>query len=206
MNFKIDTNFLNAVASAEPTPGGGSAAAYTGALAAALVVMAARTTLDKKKYADVEAQMTQIIDEAEACRAKLQACVRLDAQAFDAVLDARRMRKNEAGQGVLEKAMLYAAEVPLTVAKTSLHVLELAVEVAATGNLNTLSDAASGAAFANSAIFAAGLNVTVNAKELDNRESASRFTTQLSGIQSRTAELMTQLEVVIQERGGIGQA
>jgi glutamate formiminotransferase/formiminotetrahydrofolate cyclodeaminase len=203
MDFKIDTDFLNAVASAEPTPGGGSAAAYVGALAAALVVMAARTTVGKKKYADVEARMTEIIAEAETCRAELQACVHLDAQSFDAVLDAQQMPKDGVEQVAVEKAILGATEVPLTVAKMSLQVLELAIEVTATGNLNTLSDAASGAAFANGAIFAAGLNVKVNAKGFDNLEAASRLETQILGIQTRAAELMTQLNTVIQERGGI---
>ncbi len=204
MDFKIDIDFLNAVSSREPTPGGGSAAAYVGALAAALVVMTARTTVGKKKYAHVKVRMTQIINEGEACRAKLEACVRLDAQAFDAVLDARRMPEDRVGQDAVEKAMLCAAEVPLNVAKTSLQVLELAIEVAATGNANAFSDAASGAAFANSAIFAAGLNVKMNAKSIHNREMVSSFIAQLTKIESRSFELMSKLNVIIRECGGIG--
>ncbi|MBU2611342.1 MAG: glutamate formimidoyltransferase, partial [Chloroflexi bacterium] len=68
-------NFLDDLAAATPAPGGGSAAAYAGALAAALVAMVARLTIGKKKYASVEAQMTEILNQAEKLRAELSVAV-----------------------------------------------------------------------------------------------------------------------------------
>jgi formiminotetrahydrofolate cyclodeaminase len=204
MNFTIGSGFLDAVASSEPTPGGGSAAAYSGALAAALVAMIARTTIGKKKYAPVEARMKQIVYDAEACRVELEVCVSRDAAAFDALLAAIRAPKEGQYSAAVEQAALQVTEVPLGTAKTALYVLELAIEVAANGNINALSDACSGASLANCAIFASGLNVKFNAKSLGNRDAASSFLTQLAAIEARTSELMAQLNNIIRERGGIG--
>src|SRR5690606_30526037 len=70
-----ENSFLDAVASAEPAPGGGSAAAHAGALAAGLVAMVARLTLGKKKYADVQDAMTALLSEAEALRKQFSLAV-----------------------------------------------------------------------------------------------------------------------------------
>src|SRR5215510_8529832 len=93
MDFTIDSDFLNALANPAPTPAGGSAAAYAGAMAAALVAMVAKTTLGKKKYADVQERMQQIIIEAETYRAELEACVSRDAAAFESLLATYRAAK-----------------------------------------------------------------------------------------------------------------
>ena len=63
--------FLDALAAATPTPGGGSAAAQAGAMGAALVAMVARLTIGRKKYAEVEAQMNEILNQAERLRREL---------------------------------------------------------------------------------------------------------------------------------------
>ena len=74
--------FLDALASAQPTPGGGSAAAQSGALAAALVAMVGRLTVGKKAYAEVEEQMQALVTRAEALRAEFSRAVAADAAAF----------------------------------------------------------------------------------------------------------------------------
>ncbi len=70
------STFLDALAAATPTPGGGSAAAQAGAMGAALVAMVARLTIGKKKYAEVEAQMNEILNQAERLRRELTEAVR----------------------------------------------------------------------------------------------------------------------------------
>ncbi len=109
-----DSTFLNALASADPTPGGGSAAAYAGAMAAALVAMVARVTVGKKKYAEVEARMLEIIPQAESLRAELDKGVQRDADAFAAVMAALKLPKESPERAAaLEQATLGAAQVPL---------------------------------------------------------------------------------------------
>lgn len=204
MAIPIDRTFLEALASANPTPGGGSAAAYAGALAAALVTMVAQTTIGKKKYAEVQARMQEIIGEAEACRVELEQSVNRDAAAFDALIAARRAARDTVSSTAMEPATVQVTEVPLVTAKTALRVLELALEVAANGNRNAFSDACAGASLANSTIFVSALNVKINAKSLDNRDAAGHFLAQVMEIEARAAALMEQLNRLIRECEGIG--
>jgi formiminotetrahydrofolate cyclodeaminase len=203
MNFTVDSAFLNALADPAPTPAGGSAAAYAGAMAATLVTMVAKTTLGKKKYADVQDLMRQIVAEAEACRAELEQCVSRDAEAFEGLLAAYRAARETPNPAVIEQATLLVTTVPLGTANTVLHVLELAVKVAATGNINAVSDACAAAALANSSIYASALNVKVNAKSLDHHRQESVLA-QIGSIEAQANERMTQLQPIIQERMGIG--
>jgi glutamate formiminotransferase/formiminotetrahydrofolate cyclodeaminase len=85
--------FLDGLASAAPTPGGGSAAAFTAAEAAALVAMVARLTVGKKKYTDVEAEMQRLVDEADELRRKLTDAIQEDSQAFEVVMQAYKLPK-----------------------------------------------------------------------------------------------------------------
>ena len=89
-------DFLDALASGDPTPGGGSAAAMAGAAGAALVAMVARVTIGKKRYAAVEETMQQALVRAEALRSRLQTLIEEDASAFDAVSAAYRLPKASA--------------------------------------------------------------------------------------------------------------
>ena len=201
----IDSTFLNALASADPTPGGGSAAAYAGAMAAALVAMVARVTVGKKKYITVEARMMEIILEAEKLRAELEAGVQRDSDAFDRVMDAMKLPKNSPERTeAVECATIQAAQVPLQAAETALSVLALAAEVAETGNVNAISDAGSAGSLANSAIYAAGLNVKINAKTLTDRAAANQLTEQLTKIEVLAKGHSERIHAALQERGGLG--
>ncbi len=93
------TNFLDDLAAATPTPGGGSAAAHAGAMGAALVAMVARLTIGKKKYAAVEAQMKEILNQAERLRCELTAAVDEDSAAFEGVMAAFKLPKDTSRTG-----------------------------------------------------------------------------------------------------------
>jgi glutamate formiminotransferase/formiminotetrahydrofolate cyclodeaminase len=82
------SSFLDDLAAATPTPGGGSAAAQAGAMGAALVAMVARLTIGRKKYAGIEAQMNEILNQAERLRRELTEAVQDDCAALRAVLEA----------------------------------------------------------------------------------------------------------------------
>lgn len=202
MKFTIDLNFLDAIASSDPTPGGGSAAAYAGAMAAALLIMVAQTTVGKKKYADVQTRMQQIVAEARVYRAELEACVSRDAAAFESLLAANRASKETSNPTQVERAKLHVTEVPLGTAHTALAVMELAVELAAIGNINAMSDACAAASLANSTVFASALNVKMNAKSLEH-EKASEYLKEIDKVEAQAQVAMTRLKHSIQERGGI---
>ncbi|HEY9075330.1 MAG TPA: glutamate formimidoyltransferase [Anaerolineaceae bacterium] len=167
----LKEDFLDRLASGTPTPGGGSAAAHTGAAAAALVAMVSRLTLGKKKYAAVESRMLEILAQAEMLRQELSAAVEIDAQAFDALMAAYRLPKGTPEEQVLqdsalESATLHAAEVPLGVAQRCLQVMRLGLETAQTGNQNAASDSSSAVILAQAALTCAGFNVRTNLKGL----------------------------------------
>jgi glutamate formiminotransferase / formiminotetrahydrofolate cyclodeaminase len=154
-------SFLEQLAAGTAAPGGGSAAAYSGAAAAALVAMVARLTIGKKKYVGVEQQMWQILEKAEQLRKELTQAIDLDSAAFETVMAALHLPKdtpeNQAlRETTIEQATLKAAEIPLAVAKQSVEVMQLAVQVAEIGNVNAISDAATSAALALACLTGAG--------------------------------------------------
>jgi glutamate formiminotransferase / formiminotetrahydrofolate cyclodeaminase len=200
----VDEQFLDALADGTPTPGGGSAAAYAAAMAAGLVAMVARLTVGKKKYANVKSQMQAILEESETLREELGIAVERDAQAFEAIMDAYRLSKEHLQrQAMIQEATLHAAEIPLEVASQAFRVMELAVELASLGNLNAITDAASGAAMAQAAISSAGYNVRINVLSLDDQSAAETLLDMLSSIEQGTAQLQAQIKRQLVERGGL---
>jgi glutamate formiminotransferase / formiminotetrahydrofolate cyclodeaminase len=200
--------FLDELAAGTAAPGGGSAAAYAGAAGAALVAMVCRLTVGKKKYAAVEPRMWAILDQAEALRGQLTRAIAEDAAAYQEVMDAMGLPKETDAQqqargAAVQQATLHAAEVPLRVSEKAAQVLALAVEVAETGNVNAISDAASGASLAQAAITSAGLNVRINAADLQDRSTTERLLTALSNVESRTDELQAALRRSLADRGGL---
>ena len=130
--------FRAAIASSNPAPGGGSAAAHAGSIAAALVQMVAGLTIGKKKYADVEEHFKDIALKAASLGQRLAELVDLDAQSYDAVSMAYKLPKATPEQETLRKAAITAAligasEVPLETARACATVAELAENRGAQG-------------------------------------------------------------------------
>lgn len=199
-------NFLDSLAAATPAPGGGSAAAYAGALAAALVAMVARLTIGKKKYVSVEAQMIEILNQAEKLRAELTAAVVEDSAAFEGVMTAFKLSTETAGQESLrnqaiEEATKTAAQIPIKVAQKAVTVMALAERATALGNLNAITDAASAAALARAALSAAGYNVRINVASLNDRVAGDSFLNQLHTHEERAARLEKAIQKTLNERG-----
>ncbi|MBI1798673.1 MAG: glutamate formimidoyltransferase [Candidatus Eisenbacteria bacterium] len=164
--------FFDSVAGATPTPGGGTVAAFTGALAAALATLVANLTLGKKKYAGSAAAMRDLKLRAEFARGRLLGLARRDSEAFEAVIRVRRMREGPAGENserarALAAAELAAANVPLETAEICLEVVELAGIAARFGNTNAVSDAGVAALLARAAGEGALLNVEINLKSIE---------------------------------------
>jgi len=202
------TGFLDALAADSPAPGGGSASAYSGAAAAALVAMVARLTIGRKKYAEVEKQMQQVLERAEALRAELTAAIQKDAAAFEAVMAAYRMPKGTPEEAAvrgeaIESAMKEAARVPLQVATQAVEVMGLSVLVVKAGNLNAISDGASAAAQARAALSGAGYNVRINAASLKDRDEVIRLLAALKDLEERAENYEEDVRATLSERGGL---
>lgn len=200
--------FLEALASSEPTPGGGSAAAYAGAMAAGLVAMVARVTIGKKKYSQVEKRMKEIALEADGLRRALAEGVERDARAFEAVMEAYRLPKETeeeqaARASAIEQAMAHAAQVPLEACRLAVQVLALARETGATGNANAVSDAGSAGAMARACLTAAAMNVRINTISLKARAQAEDWLAELKALETKAEEHERALMEAIKERGGI---
>jgi glutamate formiminotransferase/formiminotetrahydrofolate cyclodeaminase len=181
-------DFCERLASADPTPGGGTAAATAGALAAALVGMAARTTIGKKKFADRQVAMEAIRDEADGLRADLLAQAEADARAFDAVLAAYRLPKGTPEEEVrrgctIQDATRGAIAAPLTVCRLARRVLDLARRVAAEGNPNAASDAGVASLLAAGAARGALLNVRINLPQLTDATERDQFEAQAAALE-----------------------
>jgi formiminotetrahydrofolate cyclodeaminase len=175
-NNRIE-EFLDALASQAATPGGGGAAAIIGAMGAALVSMVCNLTIGKKKYADVEAEMKDVLVKAEALRQRLTGMIEDDAKAFDAVMGAYGMPKEteadkEARDRAIQAALKLATDVPLACARAAREVIDLAENASGKGNLNVISDAGVGVLAAYAALRSAALNVWTNARMIADRTFA----------------------------------
>ncbi len=159
--------WLDELAGGAPVPGGGSAAALAGALAAALVAMVARLTSGRKAYAGVQHRVAEILAEAEALRAQLRRLVDDDAAAYAKVSAAYRLPKDDPHRTRAgDEALVGAAQTPLAMARGAARLVGLAREIGTIGNRNAHSDASVAEALARAALAGAVENVRVNVQSL----------------------------------------
>jgi glutamate formiminotransferase/formiminotetrahydrofolate cyclodeaminase len=187
--------YLEALASSAPTPGGGTAAAVTGASGAALVVMAARLTKGKAGFGPVEPRMDEIMVTADQTRASFLDLAERDKLAFDSVMRAYALPK--AGEEermvrgtAVQAALVEASTVPLQTARLAVNLLDLALEVAETGNPNVLSDATAGGELLGAACRGALWNVEINARSIRDEATALSFRQESRRLASRAGELV----------------
>ena len=149
--------FLDQLAARTPTPGGGGAAAVTGAMAAGLVAMAARFSATRLPGAG------ELADQAEELRRRLAQLADLDARAYAAVLEALRLpREASEREAQRQEALLGAALVPLEIAGIGARVALMAARLAEAGNPNLRGDAMTGAVLAAASARSAACLVDIN--------------------------------------------
>ncbi len=159
--------YLDALASAAPTPGGGSAATVVAAAAAALVAMVARITSDNPKFASVTNEAVAVAREADGLRRRLLEARAEDERAYGAVVSALALPRTTAAEKArrgetVQAALAGAAAAPLHAAGLAVDVLRLAVRARAFENANLQSDVVCAAAFARASLEAGAANVRVN--------------------------------------------
>jgi formiminotetrahydrofolate cyclodeaminase len=170
-------NFIDALASQSATPGGGSAAAILGAMGAALVSMVCNLTIGKKKYADVEGEMKDVLRKAAAVRHRLTGMIQDDVKAFDLVMGAYGMPKETdtekaEREKAIQAALKQATEVPLACAHAAREVIDLAAIASEKGNVNVISDAGVAVLAGYAALRSAALNVFTNARMITDKTFA----------------------------------
>jgi formiminotetrahydrofolate cyclodeaminase len=170
--------------------------------------MVARLTVGRKKYAEVEAQMQAVLERAEALRQELAAAIDEDAAAFEAVMAAYKLPKGtpEADRQraeVIQASLLQASQVPLQVACKAVEVMGLAVQVVEGGNLNAISDGATGAALARAALAGAGYNVRINAAGLQDPAEVNRLLDELRSLDKEAAIYEDTIRQALVRRGGM---
>jgi methenyltetrahydrofolate cyclohydrolase len=177
--------FLARLGSADPTPGGGAAAAVVGALGAALVEMTANLTIGKPRLADVQDKAQRIQQRAAELRASLERLGAADSEAFDAVSAAYKLPRTDDAQKAqraeaIQAALHIAADVPLETARVSAEVVALAEEAAPVLNHAVISDVLVGALLAEAALKSAALNVEINLASMTDARSVERYSAELT--------------------------
>ncbi len=202
-NMDIE-KFLDELSSASPTPGGGAASALVGAIAASLSSMVANLTIGKKKYADVENEMKEIVKKATEIRNALISLMDEDVNAFNKIMDAYKLPKENDEQirirkEKIEEASKYACQVPLKTAKLSLDVMDLAIRVIEKGNKNAVSDGACSGYFAESAIKGALSNVMINLKNIEDNDFKKTMNDEMERIRKEAEEKLKIIEIKLKE-------
>lgn len=195
------TEFAEETASESPAPGGGSIAAYMGALGAALSTMVANLSAHKPGWDDRWKEFSDYAEKGHALMTRLLALVDEDTAAFNKIMAVFSMPKatpeeKAARAEALETATLYATEVPLRTMEASYDVFDYAEAMAREGNPASVSDAAVGALAARAAVVGALLNVRINAAGLKNRENAEKLLARADEIDKKSeARVATVLEI-----------
>lgn len=165
--------FIEALASGAPTPGGGGAAALTGTLAAALGSMVANLTTGKMKYAQYQEDIDRILEQLEETIWDIHGFIEKDADAFAPVAAAYKIPKEDPKRDeIMEKALLAAAVVPMELAGKVYDLIPVLEELEEKGSKLAVSDVAVAAVCCRAAIEGAVMNVYINTKALTNIEIA----------------------------------
>ncbi len=180
MTNKSCADFVKVLSTKEPVPGGGGAAALTGAIGVALGNMVGSLTVGKKKYADVEPEILDLKAKSDVLQEKLLAMVEKDAEVFEPLSKAYGLpteteeQKAEKAR-VMEIVLKDASDVPVQIMELVMEALDLVERFSQIGSRLAISDAGCAAACCRAALNAASLNVFINTKSMKNREYAEQL-------------------------------
>lgn len=179
--------FADETASESPAPGGGSIAAYMGALAAALGTMVANLSAHKPGWDDRWREFSDMADRGRAIQDRLMALVDEDTAAFNKFMEALGLPKGTEAEraaraAAIQEATLLAARVPLRTMRAAAETFPLLEAMAREGNPASASDAGVGALAAVAAVRGAALNVRINAASLADKETARALADEAAAI------------------------
>ena len=185
--------FLDTTAGKDPVPGGGSISALCGSIAAALTEMVAGLTIGKKKYAEVEEQMKQLVERVQEIRQQLILDVDRDSEAYNVVFAAFQMPKDTdeqkaARSAQIQEATKIAANVPMEVARRVYSLLSDIEEVVSNGNQNAVTDGCVAMMSARNAIIGALFNVRINLTSVKDEQYVADMTAEADRLEREVIE------------------
>lgn len=198
--------FSDETASESPAPGGGSIAAYSGALGTALSTMVANLSANKRGWDDRWEEFSDWADKGQAYHSQLLALVDADTAAFNGIMDAYGLPKSSEDQklarsNAIQAATKHAIEIPMQVAEIAHNALEVAEAMAQLGNPNSITDAGVGAMCIRTAVLGAILNARVNTADLNDTEFVSltlaRCSELVSSTISREAAILVRVDELL---------
>ncbi len=177
--------YLDDLASAKPAPGGGSASALSGAMAAGLACMVARLTLAKTEYAAVHPEVEQILAQTEQLRSRSQELLLADIAAYGKLsasfkLPRTSAEEKEARTKAIQERLVEAAQVPLELVEGMAQLVTHCQRLAEIGNKNVISDIATGTMLASGAGTGASWMVRTNLQAMKNLETVEKLGERLS--------------------------
>lgn len=183
---KIKT-FLDSLASESATPGGGSVAALTGAMSAALISMVSNLTVGKEKYRHLEDDIKLLLQKSESLRAKLEELMEKDVEVFNQLMAIMKLPRNNEEEKrernqKMQIALIEAAKVPLEVARKSKELIDICQEIADKGNKNAISDAGVAVILAEAAFDSAIINVKINLNMIKDEKTNNSLTEEINNL------------------------
>ena len=196
------SSFLSELGSSSPAPGGGSVAALSGSLAAALDSMVCQLTLGKKNYEDVQHDISELSHQVKKLQKRLTALIDEDTNAFNDVMTAFKMPKETDGQKkkrsqAIQKGYKKAAEIPLKTAQTAKEVLHLSIDIAKKGNTNSITDAGVAALLGYAAVHAAALNVEINLGSIKDEDFIKKMSEELKTLRNESEKEKKMVEDIV---------
>lgn len=165
--------YTDKLAKKDPVPGGGGTSALVAAVGSALVSMVGSLTAGKEKYAAVEEDVLELMEQCRSLRKELLKCMDEDAEAFLPLAKAYAIPKDDPQRdAVMEEALTVACRVPLHIMELVRDGISVCFEMTEIGSKMAVSDAGCAAACFAGAMKAAALNVYINTKSMKNREKA----------------------------------
>ena len=202
MNLK---KFANETASESPAPGGGSIAAYMGALGISLGTMVANLSSHKKGWDERWKEFSNYAEDGQKIKDELLKLVDEDTKAFNQIMDAFALPKNSEEEKAIRKQAIQdatknAIEVPFRVMELSLKGFDVIKAMAETGNPNSVSDAGVGALCARSAVYGAWLNVKINAASYTDKRYTARKLKKGKEILDKAKELERKVLAIVERK------
>lgn len=197
--------FADETASESPAPGGGSIAAYTGALGISLATMVANLSSHKRGWDEKWEEFSNWAAKGQKIKDELLRMVDEDTHAFNKIMDAFALSKStdkekKVRDQAIQNATKYAIEVPFKVMQLAYDSMEVIKAMAETGNPNSVSDAGVGALCARSAVMGAYLNVKINAAGLSDKVFAEKKLKKGNEIVENTKKLEDTILEAVEEK------
>ena len=197
--------FANETASDSPAPGGGSIAAYAGALGASLATMVANLSAHKRGWdARLEEFSTWAV-KGQQLKDELLALVDEDTLAFDAIMNAFGLPKDTseekaARKQAIQNATKYAVEIPYKTMQKAFEVFEIADAMVQHGNPNSVTDAGVGALCARTAVYGAWMNVQINLSGIEDQNFKVEMTNKANDLLAKANQKEQEIVALVQTK------